>query len=922
MSTPLRTTDPVVLADAIAAAGVGPATPAPVAAEGPGPGVPAGTLYGRGRELQLVDRLVLRPQEQPWLVFSGEPGSGRTALLQAAERRADRAGHRVAHVTCGPGRRDVAALGDLGFALGLEDGAAVPALARALAAAAAERPQVVLVEDAQWLGRRGWDELARVAALTRRDRVALLAVNDDRRDAHGTGLPVVGLEGIDDAAAGALLDAMRPRLPGVVRERTLAAAGGNPLALVELARRPIEAWQRLGVRAPAALPVSDRLRDALTRRLERLGPLTRAVVLTAAANDGASVGEVVAATSRVTGAPSAQTMAAVALAVAHDELLEADGRLRFRHEAARAAVYAGAGLDARRAVHQALADVVGQRPERRAWHRAVATLDADDAVADAAYAAATAARSRDRLLDALALTEQAARVSTTPRVRMDRLLEAAELAHAVGRPDRAAELAGRVRSSAAATDADRRRLEAVRARFHLRPRDRAATEELLGDVEALAAAGDRALAVRLLVDVARDLQGRPGAAAARGRVAALADRLGTPREEPLLAVVLTAAAPARGPEALRAATDGADTQGLPVETRVLLAGAAIDAADDALAAPLLSSAVTDLRADGHVGLLSEALRLRGWTAARTATADAARADLAEARTLAEAYGHTRVLARLPALEALLAALCGRADEADRLAARAEGALAGWPAACAELELVRGLARLGERRHAEAFERFERLWRMGDGDVAPVQARRAVAEYADAARHAGTCDRARARLATVVPADGVHAAALALAHGLLDVGPQAGAALEAALAAAAGDVPFRRGQAHLALGEWLRRERRRRDAQAQLELAREAFAVCGATAWEERAATELRAAGAATMHRAPDQLDDLTAQELQIARLAAEGLSNREIGARLYLSHRTIGSHLYRVFPKLGITNRTQLGRALADLGVGGDAASS
>jgi DNA-binding CsgD family transcriptional regulator len=919
MSTQLRPTDPVALGDAIAAAGAGPATPAPAATSGPEPGVPAGTLYGRGRELQLVDRIILRPQEQPWLVLSGEPGSGRTALLQAAERRADRAGHGVVHVTCGPARRDTGALADLGFALGLDRAGDATTLARRLAAAATDRPLVVLVEDAQWLGRRGWDELARIAALTRRDRVAVLAVTDERRDAHGTGLPVVALEGIDDAAAGALLDAMRPRLAGVVRERTLAAAGGNPLALVELARRPVEAWQRLGVRGPAALPVSDRLRDALTRRLDALGPLTRAVVLAAAANDGASVGETVAAASLVTGAPSSQVVAAVALAVAHDELLEADGRLRFRHEAARAAVYAAAGIDARRAIHLALADVVGQRPERRAWHRVTATLGADETVADAAYAAAAAARSRDRLLDALALIEQSARVTSTPRVRVDRLLEAAELAHAVGRPDRAAQLAGRVRASAAATEADRRRLEAVRARFHLRPRDRAAAEELLGDVEALGAAGERGPATRLLVDVARDLQGRSGAGLVRDRVVALADRLGTPAEEPLLAVALTAAAPARGPEALRAATARTDTQALSTETRVLLAGAAIDVADDALAVALLSSAVTDLRADGHVGLLSEALRLRGWTAARTATVDAARADLAEARTLAEAYGHTRVLARLPALEALLEALCGRAAQADRLAADAEGAVAGWPAARAELELVRGLARLGERRHAEAFERFERLWEMGDGDVVPVQARRIVAEYADAARHAGESYRARTRLAGLAPAGGVHAAGLALARALLDDGCEAGAALEAALAAAAGDVPARRGQAHLALGEWLRRERRRRDAQAQLELAREAFAVCGATAWEDRAATELRAAGAATVHRAPDQLDDLTAQELQIARLAADGLSNREIGARLYLSHRTIGSHLYRVFPKLGITTRTQLGRALAELGVGADA---
>jgi DNA-binding CsgD family transcriptional regulator len=123
-------------------------------------------------------------------------------------------------------------------------------------------------------------------------------------------------------------------------------------------------------------------------------------------------------------------------------------------------------------------------------------------------------------------------------------------------------------------------------------------------------------------------------------------------------------------------------------------------------------------------------------------------------------------------------------------------------------------------------------------------------------------------------------------------------------------PYARARLHLAFGEWLRRQRRVGESRAPLRVARDVFDALGATPWGERARIELRAAGEASSMRAANTLDELTAQELQIAQLASTGLSNREIGERLYLSHRTVGSHLYRIFPKLGVTSRAQLGSAL------------
>ena len=194
---------------------------------------------------------------------------------------------------------------------------------------------------------------------------------------------------------------------------------------------------------------------------------------------------------------------------------------------------------------------------------------------------------------------------------------------------------------------------------------------------------------------------------------------------------------------------------------------------------------------------------------------------------------------------------------------------------------------------------------------------AIGDLAEAAALAGRSQAARARLAEVeamvgdAPAEWIainvrHARAL-----LADDEREAAVRFEEALSADLDRWPFWRGRLLLAHGRWLRRHRRMMDSRARLREARDMFDAIGASSWGDHARSELRASGERSRRRVPEARDQLTAQELQIAQLAADGLSNREIGQRLYLSHRTISTHLYRVFPKLGITSRAELSAALA-----------
>jgi DNA-binding CsgD family transcriptional regulator len=226
------------------------------------------------------------------------------------------------------------------------------------------------------------------------------------------------------------------------------------------------------------------------------------------------------------------------------------------------------------------------------------------------------------------------------------------------------------------------------------------------------------------------------------------------------------------------------------------------------------------------------------------------------------------------------------------------------------------AALGAGRHADAYKCAQRLFDPEDSAHHPVLASWLIGDLAEAAVHVDRVEDARARLMQVEIAAGERPAswiALSLrhAHALLADDVEAAERFGDALGADLARWPFQRARIQLAHGQWLRRQRKIAESRAPLRAARDTFDTLGCPSWADQARRELRASGESSRRRDPSTRDQLTAQELQIAQLAAEGLSNREIGARLYLSHRTISTHLYHVFPKLGITARSQLAPALS-----------
>ncbi|MEU5696232.1 LuxR C-terminal-related transcriptional regulator, partial [Actinosynnema sp. NPDC020468] len=349
-----------------------------------------------------------------------------------------------------------------------------------------------------------------------------------------------------------------------------------------------------------------------------------------------------------------------------------------------------------------------------------------------------------------------------------------------------------------------------------------------------------------------------------------------------------------------------------------LGSAALQVGAFDLAARFSAAAVPGLRATGRLGLLARALAVQAWSRARLGDPLGASPVAAEAAAFARETRQPFMYGLARATQAEIAALRGdfkqartAADEAERV-----GLAAGARPVLATVALARGLVASGEGRFEDAYDDLSRL--LDPADPAYQFALRAhcVAELADAAVRAGRTDALRAVLTDLAPpADRTPSPALHIglryARAVLAPTDEAEELFRAALTADLAGWPAERARAHLAFGEWLRRQRRVVESRTHLRAAREACDALGLTAWSDRARRELRGAGETSPNRGPDARDRLTPHELGIAQLAAEGLTNREIGLRLFLSHRTVGTHLHRIFPKLGVTSRADLAKALA-----------
>jgi DNA-binding CsgD family transcriptional regulator len=912
--------------------------------------VSTGRLLGRRSECAALDQLVASVRAGPSraLVVRGEPGVGKSALLKHLVQQASRCA--IARATgvesemelafaglqqlCAPFADRVERLPGpqrdaLGTAFGLRTGDAPDrflvglAVLSLLSEVAEQRPLVCIVDDAHWLDAASAQALAFVARRLGAESVGLVfALRKPIGDRLFEGLPELIVAGLEDPDAHELLSTvLTGPLDERVRDRIVAETRGNPLALLELprGRTLTELAGGFGLSDDPAL--SGRIEQSFRERLAPLPPSTRLLLLVAAAEP---VGDPVVVWRAVAELGIGPDAAALATAAG---LVDFGAQVRFRHPLVRSAVYGAAAPQERQRVHRALAEVTDAEvdPDRRAWHRAHAAAGLDEDVAAELERSAGRARARGGLAAGAAFHERAAELTPDPRRRAQRSLLAANVKHQAGAPDAAL----RLLAMAQAGPLDE--LEQARA-------------QLLHAQISFAMTRGSDAAPRLL-QAAKRLEPLDATLARETYLEAFAAALSTDRL-------------VRGWDAreVAGAVLAADWELSTRACDLLLDGLARLVRDGYVAAaPALTVAVRAFRDE----LLSEEDELRWlWVACRTARAlgDYPAWDELTAR-------HLELARRAGAFSLLPVALADRvvvelasgsiglatslAAESDavidatggHLVPRASIMLANWRGRDAEARALieareQDLLRGGEGLWFVANEygsvlRYNGLGRYEEALAAAERAAenprglglwiRDLFELIEAAVRSGHRERAAGpldQLREIAHAAGTDWAlgSYARAAAMLAEGATAERLYRESitrLSRTRGSETLAR--AHLLYGEWLRREHRRVDARAELRVAYAMLADVGMDAFAERARRELLATGETARKRTIETLDELTPQEVQVARLAAGGQTNPEIGAQLFLSPRTVEWHLSKVFGKLGISSRKELSSALSDV---------
>jgi DNA-binding CsgD family transcriptional regulator len=903
-------------------------------------------LIGRSAECGALGRLVEegRAGRSGALVLRGEAGVGKTALLRYAIERADSfhvlratgleteselafaALHQVLareldRLDCLPDPQADALRSAFGLApaRGSNPFLISVALLGLLADLAEETPVLCVVDDAHWLDDASASALLFAARRIEAERIAMIfaAREGDARTFDAPGLESLVVEGLDDDAARALLDERAgARLAPSVRERLVEQTGGNALALLELPTTLTEG--QLSGREPLAepLPIGAGLQVSYLARLRRLPEATQSLLLVAAAEDSGDLTAILRAADTI-------DVGREALPPAEREGLVdvLDGRLTFRHPLVRSAVYRGATFTERQLVHRALAEVQDDaNADRRAWHRAAAAEAPDEEIACGLELSAERATLRGGYAAAATALEKAAALSPEQKHRTLRLLSAADAAWLAGRTERARAL---VADAARLAPADQQ-VDVTKLQGKIEVRSGVfddALAMLLSAAQALAST-DPATALRLLFE-AEEATIYTGNTEAAIQIGLLVERLAAEAPEAADPVVCNALVgfgrvfAGRADEAaplLLEALAGAKASDDPDQILTGLRAANV-LGDDLAAVDLGNRAVRIARERSALGALPRIFERLPFVELRLGRYTSARVNLEEGLRLAretrqETGAHLCQLA-------LVAAIQGREDECRACAAEAiERALerqAGVMRCVAMWAL--GLLELGLGRPEEAFAALGSVLPAENVLTHKIVSLFLIPDYIEAAARSERLDAAGAAFgafeewATAVGQPW----ALALVHhcrGLLASGEEAERALCEALALHPESLrPFEHARTQLALGETLRRLRRRRDAREHLRAAISAFHQLGAAPWEERAGAELRASGETARRREPGTLGDLTPQELQIARLVAGGARNRDVAAQLFLSPRTIDYHLRKVFMKLGISSRAELARS-------------
>ncbi|TQS39695.1 ATP-binding protein [Cryptosporangium phraense] len=889
-------------------------------------------MIGRENELRAVDRLIQQlPDSGGALVVRGDAGLGKSTLLAEATSLAASSDVRILRATgvesatqvafagleqlLRPIRDRIGALAPpqraaLHSAFGQTD-APVPdlflialATLNLIADAAADVPILIVVEDGQWLDRATADVIAFIARRLDFEPIALIgAARTDYPEALAA-VPALELAPLTEPAAATLLDSRFPDLPPAVRRRVLDEAAGNPLALVELPAGLVDAGTTF-------LPLSERLERAFGARTVGLPDPTLLLLLIAAVDDGDSLSEILAAGGD-------RTVDDLAPAVAAGLVELPGGRLRFRHPLVRSAIVQQATTGQRHRAHAALAETLATQTDRRAWHRGESVVGPDDDIAAELDAAGTRALRRGGVETAVATFERAAQLSADPSLRADRLLKAADLATELGQR----EACVRLLDQAEALDLNRsqRTLAAwARDAFDDGIHDLVANVRRQADLaERIAADGDTDLALKLLYRAAiRCFFVEPGDDA-RARIADAALTITTDPIDRRLLAILGHASPIEHGRLVQERLPQAIEQvgGDPVAARLVgVTASAVGAFDVGLA--LMTTAVAGLRAQGRLALLARATSVHCWCALQLMDLGAAITSAQEAVRLARETSQPSIALLARSLESQIAALRGDDDTAEQIAAEVEreAVPGGVRPALSMTQIARGLSALGVGRYSDAFEHLRRVFDPADPAYHLVNKFSYLGDVVEAGLRSGYRDEAQ-RLLTEMEAIGLRTPSptlhinLRFARALMAAESEAEELFGTALRADLARWPFARARVQLAYGEWLRRHRRPADARPHLRAARETFDALGVIGWGDRARSELRASGEASRGRVAQASELLTPQELQIAQMAADGLTNREIGQKLYLSHRTISTHLHRIYPKLGVTSRGALRAAL------------
>jgi DNA-binding CsgD family transcriptional regulator len=897
-------------------------------------------LFGRSSQTDVLAALIdgVGDGEGGAVLVRGAPGIGKSALLASAEARAAAAGFTIVRMLGEPNGSDVpyAGLQQLAASLGARlDVLAEPqrsALASALgtgeatvpdvnlvglailnlvAEAAARAPVLVVADDVQWLDDPTRRILAFMARRVRTEPVLLLGAAREgyRGRLAADELTTLLLPPLSGADAESLLDAIAPGLPPAGRRRVLSEAAGNPLALTELSR-----VMSSGVAgSPGMLPLTERLERAFTDRLATLPAPTVALLRMAAVTDGTALGEVIAAARAWTGADIGPADFDPAVSAMLVDVVGAE--VRFRHPLMRSAIHQSMTAADRRAAHAVLAQVLpAAQDDRRVRHQAAATALPDESVAAPLAAVADPAARRGGVAAAVDALSRAAALSEDVEARTERLLRAADFAVELGQRDTMTRLLDQATASGLSAQ-QRVKVSWLRGSFDEGLRQQASNAAMLTALaEEVAAGGDVAQAVRILWSAAQLCFWSEPGPRVRQLVLAAAERLPLDELDPWLLAILAYVAPiGRGAVVMDRARRVVPRAGDDGRTyRMLSTGALLCGAFE-LSRDFSAAAATVLRSQGRLGLLARVVGAEAWSAIVVGDLSAAIVACDESRRLARETTQPLMYALMSATAAKLAALRGETAEAVALAGEAEeiGLPVGARPVLATALMARGLAALADGRFDEAYGHFRRLHDRADPAFQFALRLTTLGDLADAATHCGRTEQLRPVVAELeetaaqTPAPVLHAD-LRLARALLAADDEAEDRFEAALRADLGPWPLLRSRTQLAYGEWLRRRRRLLESRDHLRAARDMFDALGAIPWGERARRELRAAGEASRRRDPDARDQLTPHELQIARMAAEGLTNREIGQRLYLSHRTVSSHLHRIFPKLGVVSRSEL----------------